>query len=312
MLDRAVCVLCLVSAACQVAQPARVVVAPHGFATAADFPGASRLLAGFDAAGDDTWRAGDEVLFGLQLRSGTDVQRWLLHLRLIEPKAIARAGEGAPEHSPLPPLQFTFHVAGAPRQYASVPSRAIATVCDADGNVLGRSEPVLPRDFLARGFAEACGAVMSWLPRSHDAESVDRFLRDKETLFAEATITAVALLRVVQDDRVLSPLLWQVMEKPSLWSVVSSLGVSVTLQPNFHVAAHVEQPACGGVSPWRVPMAVLVNDQRALDTELSVVPAVRPFALCGGIVGITARNPHDPTREASLVLLAARTARTGR
>jgi hypothetical protein len=150
---------------------------------------------------------------------------------------------------------------------------------------------------------------MAWLPGSHGADSVDRFLRDNEALFAEATLTAVALLRVVQDDDVLAALLWQVIEKPSVWSVVASLGVSVTLQPQFFVAEHVEQPACGGVKPWRLPMSVVVNDQPALQTELFVAPAVRPFALCGGILGITAWHPRDPSRQASLLLLAARTAR---
>jgi hypothetical protein len=293
-----------------------------GFASAADFAGADRTLTGFDAAvpGGD-WRAGDEVLFGLRLARDGACRHWLLHLRLVEPVARARGGgaDGAGGGAALPPFDWPLRVNGVDTVFASTACRVVATVADADGSVLGRSEPLLPRDFLAGGFADACRLVAARRAQraEHDAaagtggnggrDGGDAFYRGVDVLpFARATVAAVALLRVVEEDGVLAPLLWHVVERPSLWSVVTALGVRVLLRPRFHAAEPSPSPVAAAGPAWRVPMTLVVNDAPALLTELYVVPSAPPFALCGGIVAAMARHPTDPTLEFSLLLLAAR------
>jgi hypothetical protein len=301
-------------AACQ-ARPVAEVGAEvlPGLPLAAAFPGAAAMLAGFDPpAAAAPWRAGDEVLFGLRLRRDGRERHWLLHLRLTEPAALGRAGEGAPLLSPLPPVDWSMRVNGEDRSFASARCRAIATVADADGHVLGRSEPLLPRDFLAGGFARACELVALRRQNLPAGQAVvgDTFYRDLDLQpFAEATVAAVALLQVVQEDDVLAPLLWEVVDKPSVWSVVSHLGARVTLRPRFHAAVLMASPVATAPVAWRVPLDLVVNDQEALHTELFVAPAARPLALCGGVVGAAARHPREEGREFAIVLLAARCGR---
>lgn len=275
----------------------------------AAFPAAPSILHGFDDRGDDDWRAGDEVLFGLQLRSGAGTRRWLLHLRLTEPAAIARAGDEVPARDLLPPLRWTLKVNSADLYYTSARCRVLATVYDASGNVLGRSEPLLPRDFLAKGFTGACNVLARWqqegrmLPASRTGTGTDA------SQFAHATVAAIALLQVVQEDSVLAPLLWEVLERPSWWSVLQNFGARLLLQPAFDVAEPMAFVHGRTTMTWRVPITLSVNDQKALVTHLYVASAARPQALCGGIVGGIAQNPHDAGRELSLVLLAARCGR---
>jgi hypothetical protein len=115
---------------------------------------------------------------------------------------------------------------------------------------------------------------------------------------------------VVQDDPVLSPLLWQVVDKPSLWSLVQNFGAHVLVQPQFREARRVPSPVpAAGARVHRVPMTLSVNDAEALQTELLVRPSVPPFALCGGIVAATAWHPRHRDRAFTMVLLAARRGR---
>ena len=276
----------------------------------ADFPGAAGLLHGFDPVTEASpeWRAGDEVLFGLRLRVGERLRHWLLHLRVIEPLALARAGDEAQPGGLQPPLSWTLNVNDAPQRFDSRRARVLLTVCDAFGQVLARSEPELPRDLLARGFAAACELVQARQRSQPQSIGTDAFYQDLDLQpLAEATVCAVALLQVVQEDKVLAPLLWEVIERPSVWSVLSNLGARVVLRPRFHAAVEVPITAAGQpAQAWRVPMTLLVNDAAVLSTELVVADAAPPFALAGGILGATARHPADAGREFALQLLAAR------
>ncbi len=293
--------------------PAEADLEPGGVvpqvATAADFPGGPSVLEGFDALEPgSTWRAGDEVLFGLRLRRGQTARHWLLHLRVTEPVAIARDGDELARGKHLPPVEWTIRINGEAQRFSSARCRALATVLDARGNVLGRSEPQLPRDFLAGGFGAACELVAQGAQRRARGDQVAAFYRGLEMRpFSDATVTAVALLQVVQDDDVLSPLLWEVIERPSLWSIVANLGARVILRPRFHAAVE-RASAVPAVAPtaWQVPMSLLVNDETVLVVDLFVTPSAPPVALCGGVLGAIARHPRDADVEFSLLLLAAR------
>jgi hypothetical protein len=276
-------------------------------ATAADFPAAAAILRGFDAgsATDLDWRAGDQVLFGLRLRTGDRLRHWLLHLQVLEPQAADADGAA---RAPLPAIDWTLNINGAPEQFHSRLCRVQATVHDQHGVVVGRSEPLVPRDLLANGFAAACELVVRQQRRRPHMVGTDGFYQDLDLApLARATVCAVALLQVVQDDAVLSPLLWEVVQRPSLWSVLSHLGARVVLRPRFHAAVEVPASAASGAArAWQVPMTLLVNDQPVLLTELLVGEPWPPFALGGSLLGATARHPEDGGREFALQLLAAR------
>lgn len=290
------------AAACATPPAADVRLDARELELGAAFPAPAALLRGFDARdADAAWCAGDEVLFGLRLRREAEVRHWLLRLRLSEPEALA---DGAA----LAPVDWSIRINGAPQHFASRACRAHVTVMDERGRVLGESDPVLPRDFLAHGLAGACRRIAARLAGVRGPFVMQDVYRDTDVRpLAEATVSAVALLQVVQEDDVLAPLLWQVVQRPSLWSVLRNLGAKVVLRPRFH--ALVETTSSLAAAPgavYRLPLVLLVNDAPALQVELFVGEAAPPFALCGGVLGAIARHPTEPGVELSLQLLSAR------
>lgn len=296
--------LLLVLAAC--ATPATADVALDGDAArpveARDFVVPAGMSRGFDAASPAaTWSVGDELLLGLRLRRDGADRSWLLRMRLLEPLAVDDGGAA------LAPVDWTLSINGERRSFASRLCRVDVTVMDDRGEVLGRSQPLLPRDFLDDGIAGACRDVhhelRSWSRRGRD----QAYHRLDVQALAEATVCAVALLNVVQEDDVLAPLLWEVVEKPSVWSVVQNLGARVVLRPRFHAVTEALSPVAGvDAETWRLPMSLFVNDEPALTVDLFVAEPDVPFALCGGVLGATARHPSDPNLEFSLLVLSAR------
>ncbi len=296
----------LLTCAAACAGPAVMTLSPPPPALSpADFPGRARLLDGFAplADGAPQWLPGDAVLFGLRLRRGDDCRHWLLHLRLDEIDAVDDRGE------PLPPVHWELLVDGAPQRFTSAQAHVTATVTDRDGNRLGSSTSAVPRDFLVRGFGPACRPVAAALGRHPGIAGSDAFYAAIETRpLAEAVVSAMAMLACVQRDAVLAEILWQVVQRPSWWSVVGNLGVSIVVRPRFHATVAAAAPVAGlpHEGLWRVPVELLVNDAPALDVELVVGTTRPPFVLGAGIVGAVARHPRDPSIEFSLLLLAAR------
>ena len=278
---------------------------------ATDFPVPLALRRGFDLPQPGRyWRVGDEVLFGLRLRRGQDVQNWLLKLRVLEPEALDDDGV------PLPKVEWSLRVNGQRQVFESALARIEAQVLDGRGEPLGVSRPLVPRDFLDRGMAEVCATIESNKRRGAliltDMEGwrmdLDGVVAVRE--LAEATVSAMALLQVVQDDDVLAPILWQVIEKPSLWSLMRNLGARVVIQPRFYRVARTLSPVPRLYEPtWRLPMRLQVNGEPALAIDLFVADTTRPFALSGGLLGAVARHPKNPDLEFSLLLLSAKLGR---
>src|SRR5690606_24656620 len=80
-------------------------------------------------------------------------------------------------------------------------------------------------------------------------------------------LALVALLGIVQEDSVLADYFWQVVEKPSIWSVVTGFGVSASLTTAFEQSL----PATSlpdGMPPqeraYVTPLRVEVNGGTAL------------------------------------------------
>lgn len=277
---------------------------------AAEFPGADRMLHGFGPASESTaWERGDEVLFGLRLCTGSSSQRWLLHVVVEEPVAMRRAETGAATAEPLPPVEWPIKVNGTTEPFRSPLCRVHVTVADGEGKVLGSTHPLVPRSFLQRGFAPVCRHVQRVLDRWPGIGQSKRFYELVEAKdLAEAVVSSIALLQVVQGDPVLSPLLWQIVQKPSVLSMLKNLGADVVIQPMFHATQRTGSLQEFGYegSVWTVPMRLLVNDELALLTDLVVGAAAAPLHTCGGILGVHARHPRDATREFAMLLLAAR------
>jgi hypothetical protein len=286
---------------------------PHSFEglDSSDFPAPEKLLRGFDEREPNGhWLIGDEVLFGLNLRKGETSQNWLLKITVSELPAVSDRGE------PVEQLIWKVRVNSQLMEFSSSAIRADVVIMDEFGNELGHSRPILPGDFLRCGVAHACELV---LPRpSQHAESsatrksahsgkVGNFIELPRRVLAEATVCVLSLLQVVREDSVLAPILWEVIERPSIWSVIANAGVSVAVFPRFLNVTTVDAPIAAEISQaWRLPLELEVNDQPALNFSVYVADATPPFSLAGGVLGATARHPLKPELAFSLLLLSAR------
>ncbi|MFK7741059.1 MAG: hypothetical protein AB8H80_12125 [Planctomycetota bacterium] len=294
----------LFAGACQSTSEADVSVVDANAAAidARDFPAPRGMKKGVALRTPrGSWRVGDEVLYGLRLVRGETTRHWLLKLSVLEVAALDEDGERLPETT------WRLRINGERTSFMSSLARVAATVYDEEGAELGRTEPLLPRDFLDRGVADACAQVMERTTNPPGTLGLPSIYRDIDpNLLSESTVCAVALLQIVQEDSVLAPLLWQVIEKPSLWSVLGNLGARVVLRPRYHAVTEAMCPLPGRYeTTWRLPMELHVNDTLALDMNLFVTESSPPYALGGGLLGASAKHPSDPDLEFSLLLLSA-------
>lgn len=144
-----------------------------------EFPGAARLLRGFDAPVDaGEWHIDDRVLFGLRLRKGDEVHRWLLQLDVAlarEPaqssfrrrlaaatsdqqRQLVQAGMDSWEGN-FKRRSWPYTVTTADGTVEHIASSAMlmvaVSVYEADGTQIGRSLVSLPAELLGKGVLRA-------------------------------------------------------------------------------------------------------------------------------------------------------------
>ena len=65
-------------------------------------------------------------------------------------------------------------------------------------------------------------------------------------------------------------------------------------------------PGIGARSPWQAATIAAIVPRTGRVASFLLTPE-RPFALCGGMLGATARHPQDAELEFRMLLLGART-----
>jgi hypothetical protein len=272
------------------------------------FPGAAKVLSGFDdRVPGSAWCDRDQALFAMQLDKGGETVRWLLHLEA--PLGARVAGRNAETGAVVPlGLSVTRTIDGTgadgtPRSWKVTTRRADVTVrvLDAAGELLARSEITLPVDTLEHGLLPAIDHMLA----SKRGEAIDE---NGERAFLEAMLAIIALLDVLRDDEALSDYFWQVIEKPSLWSVVTSFGITTNTTASFDksIATTVPSPLPATGRAFSAPLRIDVNGSPALFVDLLACDASRPYAICGGIVAAVARHPTRSDVTLRMQLVAAR------
>jgi hypothetical protein len=260
----------------------------------AAFPGQDALVQGFDPCEPMAeWRLGDQVLFGLEVWRGTEVERRLLQLEVV-----GRSGR------PRIDLRDGRFVEGHLTQRTTVNLRR------ADGSVAEHALAITPIEIEVSSFdAAGDGAVGS------EVTLYEELLRtgllplategDEQQLL-RSSLLLLLLQRLGNADPTLGSLLFTVVDPPSVFSVIWHFGVEITLQSDAGRpgTAPAGVPAPGPVHV--LPLALLVNGSPALYADLVVADASSPFALAGGVLAAVARHASDPQRIAVLRLLAAR------
>jgi hypothetical protein len=283
---RAACAALCALAGCAVVDPDPQ-WAERGYAIveASAFRPSPVFATGFDAAAaPDAFAAGDEVVFGLQLDDHGDKREWSLAVSVVDPALPDVLG---------PEFDWNGKKARAyERRHALL---AEARVYDGEGRQLGVDRLELSRDLLTRGLVQAC----------REATSGSGTARGEAAGYAWQSLRE--LMRVVRNSPVLRDILWQVISKPSLFSIIGHFGVHVRQHEHFDKARAGAPFAAGGELPtWEVPVEVTINDAPALRSIVVATEPRSPWNLCAGIVALTAVHPHDPQVTFSMRLLAAR------
>lgn len=283
--------------------------APSGFGAA------DALLSGIGpretAAGIEK---GDRCLFGVRFHDGDDERRWLLEFEVLDgERTVTRRKRDGTLRKRTVRHCWTVYVDGKQCEVDSSLCEVRVRVLAENGTELASSQMALPADFLAMGFAAV--GTGAWTPgTSERGPSLDgaRTGPDKPPEVAAGPMIALTqFLGFVQDDKVLAPYFWQVVQKPSLWSVIRNLGVRATLRIEEPVpvdpALGPEHLAhCGDRAV--LPLIVDVNGDPALYCHFLVGSAVAPLTPVGGILGASGMHPCDRERRFELVLLAAQRA----
>ncbi len=114
---------------------------------------------------------------------------------------------------------------------------------------------------------------------------------------------------LVQETPGLDELFYKVVKPPSLWSVVTHLGVQVSIdlqQPYVTPTDPTRWKLLPGTRCYTYPLALRVNKQPALTTTLVVAPPRPPLLGCAGIVGMLAENPKEKETYLLLQIISAR------
>lgn len=243
----------------------------HGLVAATAFA-ASDELSGFDAPSHEPRLAtGDRILLGMNLQRGGESSSRTFSLDVSSVENVRWPGSTDEE-----PIYF---------RVASVRLR----VFGADGELLAEEVIRVHADSLESGVARAC--------RGDDDADRSRARSALRELFG-----------IIRESPILAAVMYEVIDPPSLWSILTHLGVKLRTQVHFDEARPAEPFALGEleVPAWSLPHEVAVNDQPALRSILQVADPVSPLALCAGIVSFTSVHPTDPSRVLKVRLLAAR------
>lgn len=241
--------------------------------------------------GTDRWVPGDSLLFGLRLETPDRVQQWLATLTLVQRDPRATLG-----------MKFTVNELEVPVYFKLV--EVDVEVADESGQALSRSVASVGDAFLTTGPFAGCA-----LAKELDLKvgvKADLDPRQAE-VFAKSVFGIIVLFDLVQANKSLAPILRTVVQPPSLFSVIGSLGVSLSITPQIDRVA--ESTDAAGRKLYVLPLVIEANGSPALLCKLHLVEPRRPLRLAAGVVGIEAVHPTDAGRRFSLQLLDYRIAR---
>jgi hypothetical protein len=264
---------------------------------AAAFEVPPALAIGFDGAvAGGRIAVGDRVLFGVRLDRDAEVE-----VRFVQAEVVAFENEEVEVPGELFDAKAGGIVTGQIRRVF-----VHAAVHDAEGNVLGDDTVLLDQGDLENGLAAACrGDAVAADPGSalHFSHEIQRAIRAQSAIEALRTV-----LSVVRRSQPLRALLWQVLDVPSLFSVIFHFGVKVSVAENFAGSARGAPFAVGAaaVPTWEAPLELRLNGAPALRCRVQVADPASPIALCAGIVSLRAASPSHPQRTVTMQLLGAR------
>ncbi len=225
-----------------------------------------------------TWSVGDEVVYQLKLFDGDKVEAmWYLTVRVdstVETEGLYHGRTTVLEDGHKQIMLFSSQ---------TLPGHL--TVHNDTGK-LDTSETKILKSYLQAGLIASCDA-------NDPAE------------MAKGSLALVSFFQMIQQNSVLQPMLYQVMNPP-LWSMMTE-GINVGIYADFQKKSRCQivlgNNQCQG---YRFPVDLKLNDKTVLIGEMTVIEPICPFHVCGGIISLEGGNPRTSKSRFSLKLISAK------
>ncbi len=277
-------------------------------------------------------RVGDEVIVLITSFSGKTPQQWLANFRLVEPSAAdhdAKTTELVLHSSTGAKHIFASTIATIElRLFGPFPSGAKVGAGGSPREQKARMQ--VKSDYLALGLDRWFADVLNrrgtrFLPNDYSsspftAEQIATTVAiAREVGFTPAADRAAAggllalgeFFSVAQKTPGLADIMQEVVDRPSLWSIATRLGVAV----RFYWAARKdivtlpEGPVLEGwpsLPIYRGAYRLDLNGALAANVDFLVTSPLPPLQTCAGVIGISAESPSRPNRRVELRVLGAR------
>jgi hypothetical protein len=235
---------------------------------------------------------GDTAVYSLELESEGEIKAWTMSVTVESPVAM--------DGDEVQRFQIDMAVGEEVFEVSSRLFGGTVRLWDGTGALIGEVEVAVPH-LMSRGMLEL-GAIMLQQDLEEVLSPGGEFSQEAGRRIADSMSTIIGLFTLVDENQLLSDVMWEVVEAPSLLSVIAQLGVEVAVMPDFQAAR--AEPKPDSASPWfglsdalhfTLPITLFANGQVAAQADLLVTAARPPLAICGGIIGMTTRHPSNGT-----------------
>jgi hypothetical protein len=278
----------------------------------ARFAAGAALLSGFDALEDGPWKLGDSVLLGIGIERPGRAKELYLKITAMPKFPEIRLGDESLVFRDAMRVRYTPHDSQADGgwvrlEYDLVPLQV--ELFDDSAKLIFKTISMMPEPCLRHGLIDnielerSGGSFYDELPPAEAGQ--DRIAGERQLRLLAGWMALMRLPQFLHRES-MQGLVWDIVEKPSLLSVLRSGGVSLGLAMQAKDAELVEPPPLGAEIAYRVPLVVQVNDRPALECTLLLARATPPLGPCNGLLAIEGVNPKDSRKRLTVRLLAAR------
>jgi hypothetical protein len=147
--------------------------------------------------------------------------------------------------------------------------------------------------------------------KGREAATKLQLTADEEHALMGAIPALLSYFEVTQNTPGLSDIFFDIVDLPSVWSLVRHAGIK-SVGIHFRKGIVETEAASWGMSEsaslYHLPLALELNEQRALNLTFAVTAPDPPLLACAGVVGLLAERPDDPQKYLTLRILSARLA----
>jgi hypothetical protein len=257
-------------------------------------------------------RDGDAVTFLVSLSDERSERQWLVDLEVADLNESERTTKPPPDYSVTPS-------AGGPEIRFSNAHRLALEIRTTGPFTADLSDPTPPTarartllspDLLGLGLDQSCRLIAEITARNGPNPNLKPALSPEENRTMAGMLPALAaFFDTTQRTPGVREILWDILVKPSLWSIVRRKGRVDTGLDISDIPARLDPAPWRTITAtevYRMPLTVKLNDRPALVSALIVTAPRPPLLTCAGIIGIEAEPPDRPGKHLSIRIVASR------